>query len=146
MSIFATLQDIAASLTPANQAELRSRRTRERSLSHYAILSQLPYQDAPVWDVIIPALGHVHPKGRPIGAALAATGYPESRMNRMLAASGHSLVEQIGSVIRWLISHDETSVDLTTLAEWALSDWQRDSAKLKTVRDRVGLDYVRAAK
>ena len=146
MSIFATLQAIAASLTPANQAELRSRRTRERSLSHYAILSQLPYQDAPVWDVIIPALGHAHPKGRPIGAALAATGYPESRMNRMLAASGHSLVEQIGSVIRWLMSHDETSVDLTTLAEWALSDWQRDSARLKAVRDRVGLDYVRAAK
>ena len=145
MSIFATLQAIAANLTPANQAELRSRRTRERSLSHYAILSQMPYQEAPVWDVIIPALGHVHPKGRPIGAALAATGYPESRMNRMLMATGHSLVEQIGSVIRWLVSHDEINVDLTTLAEWAISDWLRDSAKLKEVRDRVGLAYVRTA-
>jgi hypothetical protein len=145
MSIFETLQSISATLTPANQAELRSRRTRERSLSHYAILSQVPYQEAPVWDVIIPALGHVNPKGRPIGAALAATGYPESRMNRMLGAKGRSLVEQIGSVIRWLVSHDETNVDLTTLAEWAISDWEQDSARLKAVRDRVGLAYVQTA-
>jgi hypothetical protein len=121
------------------------------ALAYYSVLSQMPETQAAIWPVVIPALGRI-PRvcagvpGYGAGRALADTGYPESRMSRLLSATGDSLVSQLACAIQWCVSHDVERLDLSTVAAWAIADETGDTVLAAAIRDRVALDYVRGVR
>ena len=140
----ALLHEIARHLTPEQRAKLRCMVPNRPALAYYAALATVPadLRDAPVWTVILPTLGRLQPNGRHPGRALAATGYPEMRLQRLLAASGDALVALIQTACAWLISREVKAVDLGLFAALGVADWQGNSETLSALRTQLALGYV----
>jgi hypothetical protein len=68
------------------------------------------------------------------------------RMQRLLAASGETLDDQLSTACRWLISREVTAVDLGLLAALGVADWQDDVETLKALRTHLALGYVTQAR
>lgn len=144
----AILRDFASHLTPEQRAKLRSMVPARPAMAYYTGLAAIPVslRDAPVWSVLLPVLGRLRPNGQHPGRALADTGYPELRMQRLLAASGEILDDQVSTACRWLISREVTAVDLGLLAALGVADWQDDVETLKALRTHLALGYVTQAR
>ena len=144
----AILRDIASHLTPEQRAKLRSMVPARPAMAYYTGLAAIPVslRDAPVWSVLLPVLGRLRPNGQHPGRALADTGYPEMRMQRLLAASGEILDDQVSTACRWLISREVTAVDLGLLAALGVADWQDDVETLKALKTHLALGYVTQAR
>ncbi len=144
----AILRDIASHLTPEQRAKLRTMVPARPAMAYYTGLAAIPasLRDAPVWSVMLPALGRIRPNGKHPGRALADTGYPEMRMQRLLAASGETLDDQVSTACRWLISREVTAVDLGLLAALGVADWQDDGETLKALRTQLALGFVTQAR
>jgi hypothetical protein len=138
------LREIVQHLTPEQRAKLRSMVPSRPALAYYTGLAAVPesLRAAPIWSVILPALGRMQPSDRHPGRALAATDYPELRLQRLLAATGEALVNQIGSVCAWLVSREVTAVDLGLLAALGVADWRNDSETRGVLRTQLALGYV----
>jgi hypothetical protein len=65
---------------------------------------------------------------------------------RLLSATGSTLVGLIDEVARWLISHDVANADLSLLATLGLADALADTATREWTRRHIALDYVRAVR
>ena len=140
----ALLHEIARHLTPEQRAKLRCMVPNRPALAYYAALAAVPeaLRDAPIWSVILPTLGRLQPNGRHPGRALAATGYPEMRLQRLLAATGDALVALIQTACAWLISREVKAVDLGLFAALGAADWQGDAEALSALRTQLALGYV----
>jgi len=148
--VYATLRDIAAHLTPDDKARLRTMLTSEPPMLYWTLVGQVnvrlmgtPQTEA-VWRAVLPALGTVAFTGLPLGKALSHTGYPEMRMRQALTATGSTLVSLLAEIVRWLVAHEVTSVDVSSLATLGLANALGDRDTLAAVRQRIALDYVRA--
>jgi CRISPR type I-E-associated protein CasB/Cse2 len=147
--VFAILNDIASHLTPDDKATLRTMLATEPPMLYWMLLGQVhstlmstPRTEA-VWRAVLPALGAVRHNGLPVGRLLAQTDYPEMRMRQALTATGSTLVSLLTEIVRWLIAHEVSSVDVSSLATLGLADALGDRETLGTVRQRIALDYVR---
>lgn len=150
--VYATLNEIAAHLTPTDKARLRSMSMEHPTLTYWEILAAVPdsfttpgpCDDA--WRVIVKALGHLEHGGPGLGRALADADYPTMRMDRLLAATGDALRGQVAEALRWLGATGTSRVRLSDAAVLMLADAVSDSDADEYVRRSVALDYVRAAR
>ena len=140
----AILREIANHLTPDQRAKLRTMVPNKPAMAYYTGLSAVPeaIRAAPVWSAIIPAMGRMQVNGRNPGRALADSGYPEMRMQRLLGATGEALVTQISTACNWLVSREEVGVDLGLLAAMGVADWENDREMLEALRTHLAMGFV----
>jgi hypothetical protein len=149
----AVLHEIQNRFTPSQRASVRS--TAADAIP-YAAIAQLvhvpPAQvDNPecraVWLSAIRALAQIRHGGPSIGTMLARNGYPESRLQTLLGATGTSIVGLMDECWRWLVAHDVECVTMTDLVCLGLSlaDAHADTAAASDLRLKVALDYARVA-
>jgi hypothetical protein len=147
--VHATLHEMNGHLTPDNRARLRSAGT-ALPLDAYVALAAVPASetDSPatmsVWQTTVRALGVIRHGGHPIGAVLAATGYPETRINALLTAQGETLIGLIAEVVRWLVAHDVMRASLTDLVTLGLTDALGDAPAHQQIVQRIALTFTRA--
>ncbi len=98
-----------------------------------------------IWKIVLRALGDMRHSSSSLGRTLAAQGFPEDRMDRLLTASGSSLPGLIEEALRWLGSHHIETVDLSILASLGLADTVGDVEARNWARRQIALDYVRGA-
>lgn len=145
---YAILSTLQSHLSSDDRAKLRTMDYRQPPLAYYRFLAEIPSVQADnlkterVWRAIIVALGVTRSGGRPVGRVLNGCGFPEARIQQLLAASGDRLVELIREAVRWLVSHQESSADLSTLCALGLADALGDTATRTWCRKELALDYV----
>ena len=148
--VYAVLGEIVAHLTPGDRAKLRTMLTTDPPMLYWTLLSQVPRQlaDDPaaeaVWRATMPALGAVRLSKRGIGRVLAETNYPEMRLRQLITATGQTLVGLSAEVVRWLVAHEQTAVNLEALVTLGLADALGDDRTRSELRQRIALDYVRS--
>lgn len=86
---------------------------------------------------VLARLGPLHRPGRRLGRALAACGFSELRLARLLRASGEPLVHESLMAGRFLAAKGEPA-DVTDLARLILSDGRSDADR---VRRWIARDY-----
>lgn len=149
--VYAILNEITAHLTPDDRSQLRTMLATAPPMIYWVALSQIPERLSAtpdleaVWRAVLPALGSVHPGGDPLGNDLANTGYPELRFRQLLAATGETLVAQSAEVVRWLVAHEASAVDLAALTAYALADALGDATTRAALQRQLALDYVKAS-
>jgi hypothetical protein len=140
---FATLASIDRRMSDDQRASIRS--TAAATVPYQAIVAlthvdqqqlQTDYQRA-VWISAIRALSNLRHQGPPIGRVLAATDYPENRLQALLAASDSGMVGQIDEISRWIGSRRSVA-NLSDLVALALTGDQK-------IRLKIGLDYAQAS-
>jgi hypothetical protein len=145
----AVLYAIDSHLTPSSRARIRSSAT-ELPLDAYIAMAAAPASETNdpgarrVWEAAIRALSVVHQGGATVGAVLAETEYPENRVSTLLAATGDALQNLIDEAVRWIVSHDVRSANLTDLIVMGLADALGDRLTLKDAATRLALAYARA--
>lgn len=95
------------------------------------------------WAVILCAMAltnGIHRFGRPLGAALAAAGFPELRLTRLLRARGDQVSPTVRAAAQFLASKAEP-FDPVDLARVVLSEGRTDEEK---VRRAVARSYFAA--
>jgi hypothetical protein len=97
-----------------------------------------------IWKIVLRALGHVRHSSTSLGRTLAHHDFPESRMDRLLTASGRSLPGMIDEALQWLVSHNVEAVDLSALASFGVADALDHLEARDWVRKEMALDYVRS--
>lgn len=79
-----------------------------------------------VWATVLAAMarcvGSHRPGGMTLGEALARLDYSETRFLRLLRARGASLTAAVGTLSRYLATHDNLTFDWVGIADLLLSD------------------------
>jgi hypothetical protein len=149
--IFAILREINRHATPDDRARLRTMFLPNPPLSFWKLMATVPQEQIDndhclaIWKLVIRIVGHVRQSSASLGRTLAANGFPENRMDRLLTASGPSLPGLVDEALRWLVSHYVEAADLSVLATLGIADAQGDDEARDWARKRVALDYVRSA-
>jgi hypothetical protein len=147
----AVLHDIQNRFTPAQRASVRSTATEVLPYAAIAMLAAVPSAQVDdracraVWLSAIRALAALRHGGPSVGAALAETRYPETRLQALIAATGDALVSLIDEVWRWLIAQNAERVTMTDLVALGLADATRDATTTDDLRLRIALEYTRTA-
>jgi hypothetical protein len=147
--IFTLLREMTQTLTPSQRATIRASSSSD-SFSYGALvaLSRAPWRDqndsfrASVWMTAIKGLARLYHGGPSIGKSLAEVEYPWPRMNKLLASSGDALVAQMDEAIRWTVAKRVTTINLSDLVAFALTEDQPARSQLRL---KIARDYVRAA-
>jgi hypothetical protein len=138
-----------AHLTPANRAGIRSAAT-ELPLDAWLALAAAPVSDMDrpetrqVWETVVRALGIVRQGGPGIGAVLAQTKYPETRVSSLLTAHGDALIGLIAEATRWLVSHEVERCTLTDIVVLGLADARGNHVAREEAVARIALGYARS--
>lgn len=85
------------------------------------------------WIVILSAIAHLeglHAPKRPLGAALAESGFSELRLTRLLRADGMLLLNQVRQMVHFLGSKG-TSTNVADIARLVLSDTRSERARVR---------------
>ncbi len=147
--VHAVLHEMDAHLTPANRAGIRSAAT-ELPLDAWLALAAAPVEDMEgsdtrqVWETVVRALGVVRQGGPGIGAVLAQTKYPETRVSSLLTAHGEALIGLIAEATRWLVSHEVERCTLTDIVVLGLADARGDHVAREEAVARIALGYARS--
>ena len=80
-----------------------------------------------------------HRRDRALGAALAASGYSEARLERLLAAEAEARIDLFASLVRFLANKSE-SFDWVDAARLLLT---RDPERLEAAYRRIAVAYYR---
>lgn len=148
--VHAVLHEIGDHLTPNDRARLRTMIATEPPMLYWVLLGKVPRRlmESPttegVWRAVLPALGAIRTGGTPIGSALAQSGYPEMRVRQLLTATGETLVGQLAEVVRWLVAHEATAIDLAALAALGLADALDEEHTRAELRQQIAMSWVRA--
>jgi hypothetical protein len=149
---FAILRELSEHATPNDRAQLRTMFIPEPPLSFWKMMAAVPREQTDddhclaIWKVVLRALGEVYQSSSSPGNVLATEGFPESRMNRLLTASGTSLPGLIDEALHWIVSHKVKSVDLSVLVTLGVADALGDTEARDWARKQIALDFVRSAK
>jgi hypothetical protein len=149
--VHAVLYEMDAHLTPTNRATIRSA-ANELPLDAWLALAAAPVPDMQdertrqVWVTVVRALGVMRQGGPSIGAILAETDYPETRLSSLLAAHGDALVGLIAEIVRWLVSHEVERCALTDVVVLGIADARGDNVARSEAVARMCLDYARAVR
>jgi hypothetical protein len=149
--VFVILREVTEHATPNDRARLRTMFLPEPPLSFWKLMVAVPQEQIDnehclaIWKIVLRALGHVRHSSGSLGRTLAAQGFPEDRMDRVLTASGTSLPGLTDEALRWLISHGAEAADLSVLATLGIADALGDGEARDWARKQMALDYVRSA-
>jgi hypothetical protein len=147
--VHAILHEIGAHLTPNDRARLRTMIATEPPMLYWQLLGEVPPRlmditaTEAVWRAILPALGAIRAGGIPIGKALAQSDYPEMRVRQLLTATGETLVGLVAEVVRWLVAHQVTALDLSSLGALALADGLGEEETRAELRQLIAMSWVR---
>lgn len=150
--MFAILRELSEHATPNDRAQLRTMFIPEPPLSFWKLMATVPREQTDdehclaIWKIVLRALGEVYQSNKSLGQTLAMEEFPESRMNRLLTASGASLPGLIDEALRWLISHRVEAADLSILVTLGVADALGDAATRDWARKKIALDFVRYGK
>jgi CRISPR system Cascade subunit CasB len=99
------------------------------------------------WMTIVAGIAIMHPQAhrpdRPMGRALAESGYSESRLERLLAAEGEVLCQLVMRAARFLAAKNE-SANWIDFASLMLTT--HDAEKRERARMRIASDFYRQQK
>jgi hypothetical protein len=149
---FAILREHSEHATPNDRARLRTMFLPEPPLVFWKLMAAVPREQTDddrcvaIWKLVLRALGNVYQSDKSLGQTLAAKEFPESRMERLLTASGASLPGLIDEALQWLISHGVKAADLSVLVTLGLADALNDAEARDWARKEIALDFVRSAK
>jgi hypothetical protein len=148
---FSILREVNQHAAPDDKARLRTMFLPNPPLSFWKLMAMVPQEQIDdehslsIWKRVLRIVGHVHPSSSSLGRTLQALDFPESRMDRLLTASGPSLPGLIDEALRWLVSHQVEAADLSVLATLGIADALGDDEARDWARKQVALDYVRSA-
>jgi hypothetical protein len=149
---FAILREHSERATPNDRARLRTMFLPEPPLVFWKLMASVPREQTDddrcvaIWKLVLRALGNIYQSDKSLGQTLAAQEFPESRIERLLTASGASLPGLIDEGLQWLISHGVKAADLSVLLTLGLADALGDAEARDWARKKMALDFVRSAK
>jgi hypothetical protein len=149
---FAILREHSEHATPNDRARLRTMFLPEPPLVFWKLMAAVPREQTDddrcvaIWKLVLRALGNIYQSDKSLGQTLAAKEFPESRIERLLTASGASLPGLIDEALQWLISHGVEAVDLSALVTLGLADALNDAEARDWARKKIALDFVRSAR
>jgi hypothetical protein len=139
---------ILAHLTPDHRASIRSTTVGLPSGTLLALARIQPSDDAThpyrgrVWVTAIKSIAQVERYGgRNMGSELGETGYPETRIEKLLNSTGDIFLSEFNEAVRWLVSKGADAINPIDLICLGLAG----NHKLReTIRLRIALNYARA--
>jgi hypothetical protein len=146
---YAVLKEIAKHLSPDDRARLRTMSGSHLPISFWKLLAYAPaaHTDSDpcteVWKVILGGMGYIGHGKLSFGRILSMTEFPESRVSRLLEASGTSLPGLLNEAVRWLVSHDVRYADFSTALTFGLADALGEREARSWARRTIALDYCR---
>ena len=149
--VFAVLCEITERATPDDRARLRTMFLPEPPLSFWKMMATVPQEQIDdedsleIWKIVLRALGYVRHSSASLGRTLADQDFPENRMDRLLTASGSSLLGLVDEALRWLVSHSVEAADLSILVTFGIADALGDGEARDWARKQMAVDYVRSA-
>jgi hypothetical protein len=65
------------------------------------------------------------------------------RVRQLLTATGETLVGLVAEVVRWLVAHQVTALDLSSLGALALADGLGEEETRAELRQLIAMSWVR---